>query len=125
MGSRKRITLALVGLVALVVVGWFVRDAVSPSGLETKPLSSLPKEATTTWRLIEKGGPFPSNRDGVVYENREKILPTKNTGYYHEYTVITPGSQDRGERRLVHGQQRELYYTGDHYKSFVRVDPEK
>lgn len=125
MGSRRRITLALVGLVALVVVGWFVRDSVTSSGLATKPLTSLPKEAATTWQLIQKGGPFPSNRDGVVFENREKILPGKATGYYHEYTVNTPGSADRGERRLVYGQQRELYYTGDHYKSFVQVDPAK
>lgn len=125
MGSRRRITLALVGLVALVVVGWFVREAVVGTDLKTQPLSSLPREATATWQLIQKGGPFPSNRDGVVYENREKILPTQASGYYHEYTVTTPGSPDRGERRLVYGKQRELYYTGDHYKSFVKVDPER
>ncbi|MFD1050027.1 ribonuclease domain-containing protein, partial [Kibdelosporangium lantanae] len=89
------------------------------------PLSTLPREAKNTWQLIQKGGPFPSNRDGVVFENREKLLPAKANGYYHEYTVITPGSQDRGERRLIYGGQKELYYTGDHYKSFVQVDPAK
>lgn len=132
MGSRKRITVALIGLVVLVVVGWFVRDAVtgtdlpgSSSGLQVRELSKLPPEATSTWRLIEKGGPFQSNRDGAVFENREKRLPSKPTSYYREYTVRTPGSDDRGARRLVYGQERELYYTEDHYRSFVLVDPGK
>ncbi|MFC0113280.1 ribonuclease domain-containing protein [Kibdelosporangium aridum] len=132
MGSRKRITFALIGLVILVVGGWLIRDATSEqtlpgqdSGLQVKALSTLPPEATATWRLIEKGGPFPSNRDGVVFENREKRLPAKAKDYYHEYTVPTPGSKDRGARRLVHGQQRELYYTENHYESFVLVDPGK
>jgi guanyl-specific ribonuclease Sa len=61
----------------------------------------------------------------VVFENREKRLPAKPGSYYREYTVPTPGSNDRGARRLVHGQERELYYTDDHYVSFVLVDPEK
>ena len=125
MGSRRRITLALIGLVVLVVVGWFVRDAVSSSGMATKPLSALPAEAKATWQLIQKGGPFKSNRDGVVFENREKLLPGKPSGYYHEYTVTTPGADDRGARRLIYGQGRELYYTDDHYASFVIVDPGK
>jgi ribonuclease T1 len=132
MGSRKRITFALIGLVVLVVAGWFVREASTGtalpgdrSGLQVKALSTLPREAADTWRLIEKGGPFKSNRDGVVFENREKRLPAKPGSYYREYTVPTPGSNDRGARRLVHGQERELYYTDDHYVSFVLVDPEK
>lgn len=132
MGSRRRITVALVGLVVLVLVGWFVRDAVtgtdlpgSGSGLQVRELSQLPPEATSTWRLIEKGGPFQSNRDGAVFENREKRLPAKPASYYREYTVRTPGSDDRGARRLVFGQERELYYTEDHYVSFVLVDPGK
>jgi ribonuclease T1 len=138
MGSRRRITFALIGLVVLVVVGYFVRDAVSdpttgtstpsssqgPSATSSaKPLSSLPREAVDTWRLIQKGGPFPSNRDGVVFENREKLLPAEPSGYYHEYTVPTPGSDDRGARRLIYGRSKELYYTEDHYASFVAVDP--
>jgi ribonuclease T1 len=142
MGSRRRITLALIGLVVLVVVGWFIRDATTEdsapppasgssavpgqeSGLQVKALSSLPAEATDTWRLIERNGPFKSNRDGVEFENREKRLPQKAAKYYREYTVPTPGSEDRGARRLIYGQQRELYYTGDHYSSFVLVDPGK
>jgi guanyl-specific ribonuclease Sa len=132
MGSRKRITFALIGLVVLVVAGWFVREATTgtalpgdDSGMQVKALSTLPREAADTWRLIEKGGPFKSNRDGVVFENREKCLPAKSGSYYREYTVPTPGSNDRGARRLVYGQERELYYTGDHYVSFVLVDPGK
>jgi guanyl-specific ribonuclease Sa len=126
MGSRRRITLALIGLVVLVVVGWFVRDAVGThDAMATKPLSALPAEATSTWKLIQKGGPFKSARDGVVFENREKLLPAKPASYYHEYTVTTPGSDDRGARRLIYGQAKELYYTEDHYVSFVVVDPGK
>lgn len=94
------------------------------SGLPVKALSALPAQASDTWKLIEAGGPYPYPRnDDVVFENREKRLPGKKSGYYHEYTVKTPGSPDRGARRLITGQAHELYYTGDHYASFVVVDP--
>ncbi|GHG00708.1 MULTISPECIES: ribonuclease domain-containing protein [Amycolatopsis] len=94
------------------------------SGLPVKALSALPPQATDTWKLIEAGGPYPYPRnDDVVFENREKRLPGKKSGYYHEFTVKTPGSADRGARRLITGQAHELYYTGDHYASFVVVDP--
>ncbi|GAA4859559.1 ribonuclease domain-containing protein [Saccharopolyspora rosea] len=137
MSSRKRITVALVGLIALVVVGWFVRDyadggarpqsavpGAAESGLPVRALSTLPPEAGRTWQLIVRGGPFPyPSRDGTTFGNREHRLPNEPRGYYHEYTVPTPGSHDRGPRRLVTGQRSELYYTGDHYESFVVVDP--
>jgi ribonuclease T1 len=94
------------------------------SGLPVKALSALPPQTSDTWKLIEAGGPYPYPRnDDVVFENREKRLPGKKSGYYHEYTVKTPGSPDRGARRLITGQAHELYYTGDHYASFVVVDP--
>jgi guanyl-specific ribonuclease Sa len=94
------------------------------SGLPVKALSALPTQAADTWKLIEAGGPYPYPRnDDVVFENREKRLPSKQSGYYHEYTVKTPGSADRGARRLISGQAHELFYTGDHYASFVVVDP--
>lgn len=143
MGSRKRITVALVGLVVLVVVGWLVKTSTgdsspSPSapaassgavpgegsGLPVKALTTLPAQAAQTWQLIVKGGPYPHRQDGVVFQNRERELPQEKSGYYHEYTVDTPGSDDRGTRRLIQGAGKELYYTGDHYKSFVVVDPE-
>ncbi|EWM12979.1 ribonuclease T1 [Kutzneria sp. 744] len=96
----------------------------SSSGLPVKALSSLPKEAGDTWKLIQKGGPFPYPRnDGVVFHNNGNVLPRNKDGYYHEYTVDTPGAKNRATRRLITGSQRELYYTDDHYDSFVVVDP--
>ena len=86
-------------------------------------IDRLPPEALDTMRLIARNGPFPYRQDGVVFENRERLLPAKATGYYREYTVKTPGSPDRGARRLVRGGQNELYYTDDHYDSFRRVIP--
>ncbi|MFD9844671.1 ribonuclease domain-containing protein [Streptomyces parvus] len=85
--------------------------------------SALPSQAHDTLDLIERGGPFPYEQDGTVFQNREGLLPDQSTGYYHEYTVITPGSDDRGARRIVTGEQNEEdYYTADHYASFDLVD---
>ncbi len=85
--------------------------------------SALPSQAHDTLDLIESGGPFPYEQDGTVFQNREALLPSQNTGYYHEYTVITPGSPDRGARRIVTGEEAEEdYYTADHYESFDLVD---
>jgi ribonuclease T1 len=81
----------------------------------------LPAEARTTLALIDKGGPFPYARDGIVFGNFEGMLPKHQRGYYHEYTVKTPGAHDRGARRIVTGQGGEIYYTDDHYKSFRAV----
>ena len=82
--------------------------------------SYLPPEAITTLELIERGGPFPYDRDGTVFQNRERLLPDRPRGYYREYTVETPGSRDRGARRIVAGGQppEVYYYTDDHYRSF-------
>ncbi|KFZ79057.1 ribonuclease N [Amycolatopsis sp. MJM2582] len=157
MFNRRRITAALIGLIVLVLAGWFVKDGISgddtksapasssasaapsgdaaasgakgkvageDSGLPVKPLTKLPSQASDTWKLIQAGGPYPYPRnDDVTFQNREKVLPAKGSGYYREYTVKTPGSPDRGARRLVTGSGKELYYTEDHYKSFVVVDP--
>lgn len=81
----------------------------------------LPPEAVETLRRIDAGGPYPFSRDGVVFQNREGALPEKPAGYYREYTVETPGSRDRGARRIVTGQGGERYYTDDHYETFVKV----
>lgn len=83
--------------------------------------AELPPEARTTLALIDKGGPYPYARDGVVFGNVEKELPSHTRGYYHEYTVPTPGSADRGARRLVTGRNAETFYTDDHYASFQAV----
>ncbi|MFF4582485.1 ribonuclease domain-containing protein [Streptomyces sp. NPDC001389] len=85
--------------------------------------SALPDEAYDTLELIDQGGPFPYSQDGIVFQNRERVLPAQTTGYYHEYTVITPGSPTRGARRIVTGRQyHEDYYTADHYATFRRVN---
>ena len=83
--------------------------------------NSLPAEARQTIAIIKSGGPFPYSRDGVVFNNREGQLPKKARGYYHEYTVKTPGARDRGTRRIISGRDGELYYTDDHYRTFRRV----
>jgi ribonuclease T1 len=83
--------------------------------------AELPAQARETIALIRKGGPFPYERDGIVFGNFEKLLPLKERGYYREYTVRTPGVKGRGARRIVAGRSGELYYTGDHYQSFKRI----
>ena len=84
-------------------------------------LSKLPVEAQQTIRLVKAGGPFPYERDGAVFGNREGLLPKRERGYYREYTVRTPGARDRGARRIVAGRGGEYYYTDDHYRSFRRI----
>lgn len=91
------------------------------AGLRYVALGDLPIQAQETIELIEQGGPFPYSKDGAIFNNREQILPSKPRGYYREYTVETPGSADRGARRIVAGDNGELYYTDDHYASFRRV----
>ncbi len=95
---------------------------------ETVRLVNLPKEAQTTERLIRSGGPFPHDKDGVVFGNRERILPKHPRGFYREYTVITPGSRNRGARRIVCGgtvavNPEACFYSDDHYASFRRIAP--
>ncbi|RRQ78878.1 guanine-specific ribonuclease N1 and T1 [Streptomyces griseofuscus] len=90
-------------------------------GMATVPASRLPAEARRTLALIDRGGPYPYSRDGIVFGNFERHLPKHQRGYYHEYTVRTPGSRDRGARRIITGQGGEFYYTDDHYNSFRAV----
>ena len=88
------------------------------SGFEKVNLSQLPPEAKDTVDLIKSGGPFPYPQDGQTFTNREGILPKCDSAYYKEYTVKTPGSDDRGPRRFVVGAKGEYFYTEDHYESF-------
>jgi len=90
-------------------------------GLRVVYVNELPREAQRTIVLIKQDGPFPFEKDGTTFQNRERLLPNRPRGYYREYTVITPGEDDRGARRIVAGRGGELYYTADHYDSFVRV----
>jgi ribonuclease T1 len=89
-------------------------------------LAALPAQAQITDRSIRAGGPFPYQKDGMVFGNRERMLPAKRRGYYREYTVKTPGAHDRGARRIVCGgseptRPEACFYTGDHYTSFLRI----
>ncbi|QCX75233.1 Guanyl-specific ribonuclease Sa3 precursor [Streptomyces sp. YIM 121038] len=90
-------------------------------GMATVTADRLPAEARRTLRLIDEGGPFPYAKDGTVFGNFEGRLPREPRGYYHEYTVRTPGERGRGARRLVTGREHETYYTDDHYASFKAV----
>jgi ribonuclease T1 len=86
----------------------------------------LPPQARQTLALIKAGGPFPYQRDGAVFGNREGLLPKRERAYYREYTVKTPGARDRGARRIVGGRCGEsgcveYFYTDDHYRSFRRI----
>lgn len=94
-------------------------------GLPSVRPADLPAEARRTLQLIDRGGPFPYERDGVVFGNNERLLPAHPRGWYREYTVPTPGERDRGARRLVVGRDGARYYTADHYDSFavVAADP--
>jgi ribonuclease T1 len=94
-------------------------------GLNTVQYERLPRQAIATLQLIESGGPFPFEKDGVVFGNFERALPPHPRGFYHEYTVPTPRARNRGARRIVCGGPRRqidnCYYTDDHYASFKRI----
>jgi ribonuclease T1 len=136
--SRRRVSAALIGLLVLVAGGALGRHALSALSVGDRPsvvsstagppvraLSQLPPQAAQVWQLIQHGGPFRYRQDGTVFGNREGRLPPRQSGFYREYTVPTPGEPDRGPRRLITGGAAELYYTGDHYVSFVAVDPKR
>lgn len=118
-------------LVMVVLAGaafWGDGVAAKPPAalIQAVPLASLPIEAQETERLIRAGGPFPYEKDGSRFGNRERLLPVQARGYYREYTVKTPGSRNRGARRIVCGGHQPTapdacFYTDDHYASFRRI----
>ena len=111
-------------LCALIGVALFGTALARDNRVGTVPAAALPAEARETLKLIDAGGPFPYRRDGITFQNRERRLPDQPRGYYREYTVPTPGSRDRGARRIVTGDKPPavFYYTADHYKSFRRIE---
>jgi ribonuclease T1 len=132
--ARGRLWIGLVTVLAVALLTWALnqgggfsgggRDGdADPIDLPHVSLSALPPEAAHTVDLIHADGPFPHDRDGIVFENREELLPREASGYYHEFTVPTPGATDRGARRIIEGSGGELYWTDDHYRTFERISP--
>ena len=128
----RRPLIALIVLLVVIGVAYLVHSDTSTAPHDSSAarqsssgqvaLSWLPVEAQHTVALIRAGGPFPYSRDGVVFHNEEGRLPHERDGYYHEYTVPTPGVSTRGARRIITGSDGEFYYTADHYETFRRVD---
>ena len=114
---------ALTGFSQAQAWGW--KDENGPKTAATVQVTELPPQGRETYELIRQGGPFPYDKDGAVFGNRERQLPAEKRGYYREYTVKTPGSRDRGARRIVCGgpsrEPHACYYTADHYASFRRI----
>ena len=100
-------------------------DRPAPSRSATVKVAELPPQGRETYERIRRGGPFPYDKDGAVFGNRERLLPVHKRGYYREYTVKTPGSRDRGARRIVCGGPARVphacFYTADHYASFSQI----
>ncbi len=120
--SRRLAWLLLAGLTLLAGLAQaFWAGGSGGAEAATVHVVALPAEARQTLALIRQGGPFPFSKDGSVFGNREGRLPPRQRGYYREYTVPTPGSRDRGARRIVAGQGGEYWYTADHYRSFRRI----
>jgi ribonuclease T1 len=135
--SRRTPLLLIVALLALLLAGCGGKAAtatgsdvagaagLAPSSattdLPTMTVGELPPEGVETLQLIKDGGPFPYSKDGSTFQNREGILPKQPSGFYQEYTVGTPGSDDRGARRIIGGDDGSRFYTDDHYASFREV----
>lgn len=133
--SKGVLSAALLG--GVLVTGAFTRTdsaVTTPSGAVQQEgvvaLSALPSQGQDVYQRILAGGPFRYDKDGTVFGNRERMLPGQSRGYYREYTVPTPGSRDRGARRIVCGgnftkRPETCFYTQDHYQSFQEIDPQR
>jgi ribonuclease T1 len=132
-GNGKGLKAGAWALAAALAVGLgtMLVQARAPVGPDSRPgssatsvvLAGLPAQGREVMAQIREGGPFRYEKDGTVFGNRERLLPSQTRGYYREYTVPTPGLNHRGARRIVCGgqQPREpdaCFYTEDHYSSF-------
>ena len=113
-------------LLATGTVSVHSRQATPSADLEQVQLAELPAQGRLTYQTILQGGPFPFEKDGTVFGNRERLLPVQRRGFYREYTVAKAGARNRGARRIVCGGLRPTapegcYYTGDHYASFRKI----
>ncbi len=122
--------LVLTGFLALAsLVGSLAgaKETASQTDASTIALAQLPVQGRETYQRIRDGGPFAYDKDGVVFGNRERLLPAEKRGYYREYTVKTPGAKNRGARRIVCGGAATTpdacFYTADHYASFRKIVP--
>ena len=120
--SMLAVALPLAGAAQARSLPWGVESSTEA----TVALTDLPPQGQRTYRLILQGGPFPYDKDGSVFGNRERLLPRERRGYYREYTVETPRSRDRGARRIVCGGRQPsapdaCWYTSDHYSSFRKI----
>ena len=126
-GTHKVVAALILGVAcAFVPSTGMARNQPSTGGLDAIRIEQLPLQGRQTYALIRQGGPFPYDKDGTVFGNRERLLPQHKRGYYREYTVRTPGARNRGARRIVCGglQPRTpdaCYYTSDHYASFREI----
>ena len=127
--GQRFVAFVLLAIGLLCTVSVHARNPVDAANMAVVAVSELPRQGQETYRLIFAGGPFPYEKDGTVFGNRERLLPLKPRGFYREYTVRTPGSRDRGARRIVCGgpprTPEACYYTHDHYASFRRIVEER
>jgi ribonuclease T1 len=128
MVRRGVVKLVLTSVLLALTTAWggaLAKEPLAPPA--TVALNQLPAQGIETYHRIHQGGPFPFEKDGVVFGNRERLLPPEKRGYYREYTVKTPRSRDRGARRIVCGGPTTApdacYYTADHYASFRKIVP--
>lgn len=114
------LTVLLLALISAQTHAYAFRPS-HDQGMRVIAVSALPLEGRETMHLIKQGGPFLNARDGATFSNFEHRLPKRKRGYYHEFTVRTPGVRNRGARRIVCGQPVECYYSTDHYQTFRRI----
>lgn len=116
------------GLLGAIPDAVQAKDRFTPAPLDVIAVAQLPPQGRSMLTLIYQGGPFRHDKDGVVFFNRERLLPASARSYYREYTVRTPGERSRGARRIVCGGQQPAapeacFYTDDHYASFRKIVP--